>query len=184
MGDAQIIGGSEFSASTATKAAIFRAGGGTLVLAIAMLEDKTLLCDYNFGDNKEEDAANFGIFKMNWYMIRQCASGIALIGNRIGPDVWSNTGPAINADAALATQILLEAMDKWSIDAPDPDNPVSENFWAGHRWGETGLRSLAGTDWNDILRYYRAVKAIEAQCNADPTVWTTSIRYWVDVPPI
>lgn len=28
--------------------------------------------DYDYGDNKELDASNFGIFKQNWGMLREC----------------------------------------------------------------------------------------------------------------
>lgn len=30
--------------------------------------------DYDYGDNKELDASNFGIFKQNWGLLRNCSS--------------------------------------------------------------------------------------------------------------
>ena len=30
--------------------------------------------DYAYGDNKVDDASNFGIFKQNWGMLRLCST--------------------------------------------------------------------------------------------------------------
>src|ERR1700691_527795 len=71
------------TATVGTKWAIKNAtGGDTLALAIAMLETSDLRSNYPFGDvtadkppvPKTGDAANFGIYKMNWYMIQQLSS--------------------------------------------------------------------------------------------------------------
>jgi hypothetical protein len=35
-------------------------------------EDMTT--DYTYGDGKTEDAANFGIFKQNWGLLRECSA--------------------------------------------------------------------------------------------------------------
>ena len=35
---------------------------------------KLTLLKYAYGDNKQNDAANFGIFKQNWGMLRVCCS--------------------------------------------------------------------------------------------------------------
>lgn len=180
----------QFCASIATKAVIQANRGGTLALAIAMLEDGTLQCDYPFGDVypngilKTGDAANFGIYKMNWYMIQQCPSAKALFPNQPGSDSWKAAGTKINGDAGLATHILLEAMNKWSMNEPDPNAPVTGNFWAGHRWGESGLNNQMPTDWQDVLNYYLAVKAITDKCDSDSSVWTTNVRYGVNVPNV
>ena len=191
MGQAE---GKEDTANVNTKSAIRTAGGGTLALAIAMLEDKHLDAqphsDYPFGDRypdgrpKTGDAANFGVYKMDWYMIQQCSAARPIIGDRPASYVWQSAGARINSDPKLATHILLEAMRIWSTEAPNPGSPKAGNFWAGHRWGETGLKNLPGTNWKDILRYYRSVQAIKAKCDADATVWTSIIRYWVEVPPV
>lgn len=68
------------------KGQVLAAGGSTLDLAIAMLESENMGTDYAYGDNKQYDAANFGIFKQNWYMLRQCASVFA--GQ--STDEWNN----------------------------------------------------------------------------------------------
>jgi hypothetical protein len=184
MDNAEPVVGSEFTASIATKSAIFASGGETLELAIAMLENEDLLADYPFGDCKTGDAANFGIYKMNWYMIKRCPSAMPLIGSNPASSVSTGVGKAINSDAMLATKILLEAMKRWPTDAPDPTKPVSNNFWAGHRWGQSGLDNWPDTNWGDIQRYYLSVQAIKAKCDLEATVWTTDVRYWVDVPAV
>jgi glycosyl hydrolase family 134 len=180
----------ENTANVNTKYAIRKAGGTTLALAIAMLEDKHLRANYPFGDiypdgkPKIGDAANFGIYKMNWYMIQQCPSAKRIIGNRPPSFVWQNMGTRINNDPQLATEILLQAMKLWSTDLPNPTIPKTGNFWAGHRWGESGLKNLTGTNWNDILRYYQSVQAIKSKCDNDDTVWESDVRYWVNLPPV
>lgn len=175
-------------ASVASKTAIKDSGGGTLALAIAMLETDTLEATYpfgdvdDFGDPKEDDAANFGVFKMNWLMIRQCPLAAPLIGGRPPSSCWRQVGARINSDVRLATKLLVEAMGIWSVAIPTA--PVKNNFWAGHRRGAQGLYNLPGVNWTDIGNYVRAIQTIEAQCVADKTVWTSKIRYWVYVDPI
>lgn len=210
------------TADVLTKKKIQAAGGTTLHRAIAMLEDEHLSADpthhphYRFGDQepppagsppgmpwkpKTGDAANFGIFKMNWFMIKQCAPAQRLIGaggRAQLPSVWQNAGRSINNDATLATQILLDAMTRWSTAAPVTPGPG--NFWAGHRWGESGLINDPKTNWAQILDYYNAVQAIDAACRNPATVnhknaiackpaspldvWNTMIRYGRYVTPI
>jgi hypothetical protein len=192
-----------------TKQAIYDATGeeDTLALAIAMLESDRLSSDYPFGDvypvehpspsgtliPKTGDAANFGIYKMNWFMIRQLPAGKEEIrraaggeGGEVLPDgeIQNIVGARINADAGLATRILLEAFATSSLEAPDPAHPEPGNFWGGHRWGESGWTNVPGTDWHDVRRYYDAVRLIQAACDDDPAIWTSDIRYGVVVPNV
>ena len=189
----------------ATKQIIYSNQGGTIALAIAMLENAALSADYPFGDGKAGWAANFGVFKMNWYMICQCPSAARLIA----PDFAFNGRPAetngeigevalcelnrvgtiINADASVATAILKEAMGKWSTAGPNLGD--IGNFWAGHRWGESGLRNLSASQdwpitrmWADIQLYYDSVQWAKCMCDHDPCVWTTPVRYGAIVPPV
>jgi hypothetical protein len=185
--------GSQLTATIGTKSTIRAAGGSTLALAIAMLETADLLCNYPFGDKdpdgcpKIEDSANFGIYKMNWFMLQQCPSVIAILGGyqqSCRSDAWAAVGATINSDLQLTTNVLLEALAKWNSDAPIANEPVPGNFWAGHRQGESGLNNPTGAIWGDIIGYYEAVQAIKTQCDADGTVWTSNARYWVDVPAV
>jgi hypothetical protein len=72
----------------ARKQAILGAGGNTLDLAIAMLETENMQTDYAYGDNKVDDAANFGLFKQNWGMLRVCASRAGFVGQSTAE--WNN----------------------------------------------------------------------------------------------
>ncbi|HEX6465042.1 MAG TPA: hypothetical protein VFZ98_11325, partial [Vicinamibacterales bacterium] len=133
------------TADVATKQIIQSNRGGTLALAIAMLENATLLANYPFGDRKVGWAANFGVFKMNWYMICQCPTAARLItpdfvftgtpteaNGEVGEVALcelNRVGTIINEDVGLATAILKEAMDKWSTGAPNFGD--LGNFWAG-----------------------------------------------------
>lgn len=58
----------------ARKQEVTGAGADTLALAVAMLETEEMSTDYDYGDNKEDDSANFGIFKQNWGMLRVCCT--------------------------------------------------------------------------------------------------------------
>lgn len=40
------------------------------------------------GDNKVNDAANFGLFKQNWGMLRVCASSAGFVGQ--SESEWNN----------------------------------------------------------------------------------------------
>ena len=167
---------SQLTATPATKTTIKSNAGGTLTLAIAMVETSDLLCNYVYGDGKTGDAANFGIYKMNFGMIKECQSAA-------GADA-DTLGPTLNSDPALATKILLEAMQIWSTNPPEPNHPVAGNFWAGHRQGSTRLSNAASANWDDIQDYYLAVQVIKAKCDGDATVWDSKIRYYLDVDPI
>jgi hypothetical protein len=158
---------------------------GKLGLIEAKPETYTYQPDELPGGQKHGDAANFGLYKMNWLMISQTETGKKLIKQErarqareihkakqdFAPTDWNveaAVGGKINADTALATRIMLEAMDKWHAEIPpDPTRPKPGNFWAGHRAGWTGLNSPASADWDDILFYYDAVMAIKGQLDSD-----------------
>ena len=140
---------------------------------------------------KTGGSANYGAFKMNWYMIRQTASGVALEGmvrssySNLSPDdVADRAGEIINRDLALATQIIVEAWHKWGHAEPDRGNPETSKFWAGQRWGQTGLLEDAYGHFTDVHRYYSGVKKIKDACAKDPQIWTNDLRYWSEVPAI
>lgn len=56
------------------KQEVTAAGADTLGLAVAMLETADMSTNYDYGDDKTDDSANFGIFKQNWGMLRVCCS--------------------------------------------------------------------------------------------------------------
>lgn len=153
--------------------------------------------------HKTDDAANFGLYKMNWYMIKQCPRAQQVIQRvrsektdlKKDGEIQEAVGKEINKDVVLATEILLDAMTIWSTAEPDPANRTPNNFWAGHRMGETGLRNLPpnwfgkrdklrDSYWLDILGYYKAVKAIKITCDQHPNIWHNNRRYYSYVPAI
>ncbi|MGA8087136.1 MAG: hypothetical protein WCA10_07510 [Terracidiphilus sp.] len=172
-----------------------------LSLSKPKIETRSFQRDELPGGPKTGDAANFGLYKMNWLMIRQTPTGESLIereqrilakeirrnGEEFAPTDWSveaAVGRLINSSTALATRIMVEAMDKWHAEnPPDPKHPTPGNFWAGHRAGSTGLNDPGSADWNDILDYYLAVMAIRARLDNDKegTLTNGPLRIGVNV---
>jgi hypothetical protein len=177
---------------------------GTVSLSEPKAETRSFQPDELPGGLKTGDAANFGLYKMNWLMISQTDTGKSLIEQErasqtlkireakqdFAPTDWNveaAVGHRINADTALASRIMLEAMKKWHAEiAPDPRHPAKGNFWAGHRAGWTGLNDPGSADWNDILFYYDAVMAIKAKLDNDTEgkLTTGSTRIGVNVSNI
>jgi hypothetical protein len=160
----------------ARKRALQALGGTVLDLAVALLETREMVADYPFGDvdpcgcPKTDDAANFGIFKQNWLMIRLSWEPYA----RLGPRDY-RTGSALNDDLALDVQVLHASQQRYGLDGLD-------GLWfAGHRNGATGL---AKPSTGDIRRYREAVEWIQDQLTADPRYLTDDTRFWVNVDPI
>ncbi|KAK4096524.1 hypothetical protein N658DRAFT_501474 [Parathielavia hyrcaniae] len=150
------------------KRAILNAGGNTLDLAIAMLEDERMLTNYPYGDRKTGDAANFGVFKQNWGMLRVCGSRAGFQGQRA--DQWNN-GAKLNSD------IYADVASRW-----DCQNYYGYDRWfAGHRNGATGL---SNPNTADINNYKSAVQWIESQIRSNTRYSTDDTRFWVYVPAI
>ncbi|RSL72572.1 hypothetical protein CEP53_001015 [Fusarium sp. AF-6] len=152
----------------ARKQAILNAGGNTLDIAIAMLEDENMQTDYTYGDGKTGDAANFGVFKVNWGMLRVCASRVGFVGQ--SQDQWNN-GAKLNSD------IYADVASRW-----DCQEYYGYNMWfAGHRNGATGL---SNPDTEDIKFYRESVEWIQSQIDSDAKYKSDDTRFWVDVTPI
>ncbi|KAK4125668.1 hypothetical protein N657DRAFT_274077 [Parathielavia appendiculata] len=150
------------------KQAILNAGGNTLDLAIAMLEDERMSTSYPYGDRKTGDAANFGVFKQNWGMIRVCASRAGFKGQ--SESQWNN-GARLNSD------IYADVASRW-----DCQQYYGYDKWfAGHRNGASGL---ANPNTADINNYKSAVQWIESQINSNSRYRTDDTRFWVNVPAI
>ncbi|KAF3038540.1 hypothetical protein E8E12_008412 [Didymella heteroderae] len=150
------------------KQAILKAGGNTLDIAIAMLETEGMQTNYAYGDNKSYDAANFGLFKQNWGVLRVCASRAGFKGQ---PQSNWNNGAKLNSDT------YADVASRW-----DCQNYYGYDKWmAGHRNGATGL-SNPYTD--DINRYKSAIKWIQSQIDSNSKYKSDDTRFWVDVTPI
>ena len=150
----------------ARKQQVLGAGGTVLDLAVAMLETKPMLANYQYGDNKSGDAANFGIFKQNWLMIRSACSQFA--GQ--AESSWNN-GAALNSDLTADVNCLHQIMNHYGIDT----------WFAGHRNGSTGL---ANPNTSDIAAYKTAVYWIRDRLQEDSANLSNDTRFWVNVPAI
>lgn len=165
------LGSKKIPGLGAKKQAILNSGGTPLDIAIAMLEIKTMdVNSYPPGDNKTGDAANFGIFKQNWYMIR---TSVSKYRNSYPPLTASDykVGAALNGNLSWDIQVRHESQNYYGI-----------NLWfAGHRNGYTGL---ADPNTADINTYRHAVEWIMDQINSDPKYLKDNTRFSVDVSPI
>jgi hypothetical protein len=159
------------------KLEIFAAGGDQRFLASAMIETRNMTTDYPFGDvnpgpdgmtgtgddtPKTGGAANFGIAKQNWTMIRQCHPAYAGLN-----DAAFQRGAELNMSLTLDIEVYNECRaffgDRW---------------FAGHRNGAAGLnnsntldirRFQAGTEWvrqmldghlEDDIQFFVVIEAI------------------------
>lgn len=192
-------------------------------LVIAMQEEKTLCFNSTMQgcwpagpyDGKTGFAANLGIYKMNWFMIRATLQNMDWGGDRTAVnnyykqakfdhdgylEKWHDSNETvaqrINRDPAMATRILRRAMTVIYTDAR-PQPGVRNNFWAGHRCGETGLNGgnckPDKGDFNTVVAgYYDRLKKVEqwiqARINAggetNERLWTTPVRYGADLTAI
>jgi Glycosyl hydrolase family 134 len=148
------------------KQAILNYGADTLDMAVAMLETSTMQANYAYGDGKTYDAANFGIFKQNWGMIRQCTPQY----QSYGPNEW-NAGAALNSNLSWDVQVLNLCQSYFGL----------TRWFGGHRNGATGL---ANPNTTDINNYKTAVYWIKAQIDSSSTYRTDNTRFWVSVPAI
>lgn len=150
----------------ARKRQVTAAGATPFDLAIAMLETERMSTDYIYGDNKQNDSANFGIFKQNWGLLRVCCSRF-----QGQPQSNWNNGALLNSDLNADVGCLKECQSFFGMD----------RWLAGHRNGETGLNN---PDTQDIRNYVDGVRYIEQQLSTQPGGLTNDVRYWIFVVPI
>jgi hypothetical protein len=111
--------------------------------------------DYTYGDGKTQDAANFGLFKQNWGMLRVCATRYGLAGQP--ESSWNNgallkyvfvilyqqdestNGPSNNVYADVASR--WDCQEYYGVD----------KWFAGHRNGASGLANPNTADINSML---------------------------------
>jgi len=188
------------------KQAVTSAGGTSLDLAVAMLETDGMTTDYAYGDNKSGDSANFGIFKQNWGMLRECASRF-----RGQPNYDYNNGNVLKLVNLICvphpTALPWAALERSQLPMPYLLNPITDvlptsswylnadvtarrecqnyygydKWFAGHRNGASGL---SNPNTQDITNYKTAVQWIQSQIDSDSRFRTDDTRFWVDVPAI
>lgn len=141
-------------------------GGNVLDLAVAMLETENMTTNYPYGDNKSGDAANFGIFKQNWLMLRTACDRF----RGQSTSQWNN-GAALNSNLSADVSCLRQSQNYYGID----------RWFAGHRNGETGLNN---PNTPDINGYKTAIYWIRDRLNSSSSNLSNDTRFWVDVQPI
>jgi hypothetical protein len=148
------------------KQQIRNAGGNSLDLAVAMLETTNMGTNYPYGDNKQNDAANFGIFKQNWYMLRSRCDRFR--GQTTAQ--WNN-GAVLNSNLSADIACLHQVQNSYGM-----------NTWfGGHRNGQTGI---SNPNTGDINGYKAAIYWIQGQINSNSANLSNNTRFWVDVRPI
>ncbi|MCC8251518.1 hypothetical protein [Saccharothrix luteola] len=148
------------------KQQVRNAGANSLDLAVAMLETERMDTNYPYGDNKRDDAANFGIFKQNWYMLRSKCDRFR--GQTTSQ--WNN-GAALNSNLSADISCLHQSQNAYGM-----------NTWfGGHRNGQTGINN---PNTSDINGYKTAVYWIRDQLNSNSANLSNDTRFWVDVKPI
>ncbi|KAH6618996.1 hypothetical protein C7974DRAFT_318092 [Boeremia exigua] len=162
----QETGSYTISGLGARKTQVTAAGANSFNMAIAMLETERMDTNYAYGDNKQNDAANFGIFKQNWSMLRVCCSRF-----KGQPQSSWNNGAVLNSNLNADVQCLKDCQSYYGRD----------KWLAGHRNGETGLNN---PNTQDINNYINGVKYIEQQLLTQPNGLTNDVRYYIYVVPI
>ncbi|RDI23127.1 hypothetical protein [Lentzea flaviverrucosa] len=142
------------------------AGGNVLDLAVAMLETERMNTNYPYGDNKRDDAANFGIFKQNWYMLRSKCDRFR--GQTTSQ--WNN-GAALNSTLSADISCLHQSQNAYGMTV----------WFGGHRNGQTGINN---PHTSDINGYKTAIYWIRDQLNSNSANLSNDTRFWVDVRPI
>jgi len=159
-------GSYQVSGLGARKQEILNAGGNTLDLAIAMLETETMQANYTYGDGKTNDSANFGIFKQNWYMLRNAVSQYQ--NCTASQYSW---GAVLNSNLSWDIQCLHTCQNYYGL----------TTWFGGHRNGETGINNPNTTDINN---YTNAIYWIKSQIDSNSNYLTDNTRFWVNVPAI
>ncbi|KAL1799661.1 hypothetical protein ACET3X_000003 [Alternaria dauci] len=150
----------------ARKQQVTAAGANSFDLAIAMLETDKMDTKYAYGDNKVDDAANFGIFKQNWGVLRVCCDSF-----KGQPQSDWNNGALLNSDLEADVSCLKQCQSHYGL----------RTWLAGHRWGETGFNN---PNTEDINNYISGVEHIEQQLLTQPDAMTNDIRYYIYVVPV
>ncbi len=171
----------------ARKQQVIAAGATVLDLSVAMEETATMLTAYYpyvknpytdnpyrinpyeanpYGDNKTGDAANFGIFKQNWMMLR---AGCGQFKSQTAANY--NNGAALNKNIKQDVTCMNQDQSYYGM----------TKWFAAQRAGAAGLKNTSTTDIN---RYKTAVLWIQTQLNSNPQNLKNDTRFWVFVPSL
>jgi hypothetical protein len=148
------------------KQQVLKAGAGTLNLAVAMLETDTMQANYIAGDGKTGDAANYGIFKQDWYMLRNACSRFS---GRLASQYTS--GAILSSTLSADVLCVNQSQRYYGLTA----------WFAGERNGQTGI---SHPNTPDIAMYKTAVYWIQSQLTSQTANLSNNTRFWVAVPAI
>ena len=166
-GTAMSCGSYTISGLGSRKQQVLNAGASVLDLAVAMLETDTMpTSSYPYGDSKTGDAANFGIFKQNWYMLRTSCSYFS--GQATSQ---YNNGAVLNSNLSEDVSCINQSQSHYGLSL----------WFAGQRDGQSGLSDPNQTV---ITEYQVAVEWIESQLNSSSSNRSNDTRFWVSVPAI
>jgi hypothetical protein len=146
------------------KQQVLKAGASTLDLAVAMEETSTMQANYTYGDGKSYDAANFGIFKQNWLMLRSACSRFS------GQSASQyNNGAVLNSNLSADVSCIKQSQSHYGL----------TKWFGGHRDGSTGLNN---PNTKDINNYKNAIYWIQSQLTSGHL--SDNTRFWVNIPAI
>jgi hypothetical protein len=147
------------------KQQVLHSGANTFDLAVAMLETETMQANYLYGDGKTGDATNFGIFKQNWFMLRNGCQQFMRQSS-----LQYNNGAILDKNLALDVSCLHQCQKYYGT-----------SWFMGQRGGQSGLEHPYTADINS---YKTAVDWIQQQIDARPANVSNDTRFWVDVAAI
>ncbi|KAL8670209.1 MAG: hypothetical protein Q9168_005242 [Polycauliona sp. 1 TL-2023] len=125
--------------TAAAKQALLDAGAQPMDIAIAMLENGCAFTGaFSIGNNKVGDAAELGVYRNNWYMLRQNCDHFA----GAGPDEWESRGQEVHGDVTIATECQRQLFSK-----------LGETTFFGLQRGGTGDMG-AGVDYGNYCHKY------------------------------
>ncbi|KAI4245680.1 MAG: hypothetical protein L6R42_010128 [Xanthoria sp. 1 TBL-2021] len=101
------------SSTARAKQALIDYGAQSVDIAIAMLENGCAFhAAYPAGNNKPDDAAELGVYRNNWHMIREYCDHF----QGAGPSEWQSRGQELHDDVGLATQCQRQLFSKLGAD--------------------------------------------------------------------
>ncbi|KAG7009434.1 hypothetical protein G7Y79_00002g005490 [Physcia stellaris] len=101
------------SATSAGKQTLINAGAQQLDIAIAMLENGcAFTAAYAPGNSKSDDAAELGVYRNNWHMLRTYCDRF----KGAGPGDWLGLGSQLHNDVGIATQCQRQLFDTLGAD--------------------------------------------------------------------
>ncbi|MEU3862123.1 hypothetical protein AB0F03_32990 [Streptomyces sp. NPDC028722] len=171
----QLYGVQTVSMTAQRKRALIRAGATSRHIAIAMLENEKMDTSYPLYDNKSGDAANFGVFKQNWGVIRSTSPRY----HRLKAADYAR-GRELNSNVSLDVTVLKQSIQRYGL----------KRWMAAHRCGATGLTN---PNLRAVKQYIGAVDILTEKIAASDRQFgpndyrnlkRSNKRFWINVPAV